>query len=492
MASGVSSAVRVTARIAPTGRVRREFGRTLFVDRADAVIDELTAALRIRKVGVYATATALAEDDPSDDLEAAAEVYFQQSPYPRNLLVGTHIETAQPAFIFGSPLGSVADIEALGNGVTLPLNGQNITVDLDGLTTYDAIATAVAAGINADPRYSGVTVAAVVSGSDTFLRIQGTTSFGAGFDATTPALFGLVGDGVNVLAPQAAEEIDEALDRIEMLDCSFTWVGINKTSTAVLEDVRDVANWVAARPQFGFIFDVVGNGVLAAGEDTSIGAVISALQQNAVSAIYNGDAVDYKALSLMARFSSVNFSAVRSLITAKFKSLPGTTPTNLSQAQKDELDRKRINYYTPVGDGADVAEGTSFGTWIDIDYWLKWLVNALEVAQYNVLKQNDRVNQTDQGQAALLGAITGVLEDGVTNGGIAPGQVDTAITGEIQAVTGNTEFTGFLSTGYLVYVESFAMQSAADRNARKSPPPEIWLKGSGAIHSADVNVQFVQ
>ena len=94
-----------------------------------------------------------------------------------------------------------------------------------------------------------------------------------------------------------------------------------------------------------------------------------------------------------------------------------------------------------------------------MDYFVKWLSNALEVEQYNVLKAG-RLNQTDQGQGALLDAINGVLEQGVSNGGMAPGQVDPQAQAEIRAATGNPNFDGYLSTGYLA-VGRFVCQPIA-------------------------------
>ena len=327
-----------------------------------AVVSSRAAAQRIRQVGVYQSATALAEVNPNDVLEDASEVYFQQSPFPRNFMVGTQIAVAQPSLIFGRAAGDPADIASLGAGVTLTLDGNSLTADFASVTTLAQAATALATAINAHASYAGVTVTVV----DGAFAIQGATDsdFGEGFAPGTPAVLGLAGTGVLVLANLATETVAEALTRFEMLDCSFTWIGLNPTASADLDTVLGVANWTAARPQYGFGFDVFGDDVLTPAETTSIGARVSALKQDNVFAIYNGDAIDFKALSLMARFSSINFNGRNTLITAKFQTLPGTTATNLSTAQKQELERKRINHYTPVGNGADLAQGQSFG---DVD-----------------------------------------------------------------------------------------------------------------------------
>ena len=83
-----------------------------------------------------------------------------------------------------------------------------------------------------------------------------------------------------------------------------------------------------------------------------------------------------------------------------------------------------------------------------------------------------------------------MCEQGVLNGGIAPGQVSEALAADIRQATGNVSFDGFLSAGYLVHIGSVAAQPQADREARKSPPVRGWLKGSGAVHSIDVRLTF--
>ena len=178
------------------------------------------------------------------------------------------------------------------------------------------------------------------------------------------------------------------------------------------------------------------------------------------------------------------------MITGKFKELPGTTPTPLTQTQKDELDRKRINHYTAVGDGFDTAEGVSCGTWIDVRHFTDWLKNAMQVDAYAELKAADAVPQTDAGQGIILGAAIGVLEQGVTNGGIAPNRVSNSMRADIIAATGADDFDGFLSTGYMAFSQPFAQQSQTDREARKGMPIKAWVKGSGKIHFVDIAINI--
>ena len=138
-----------------------------------------------------------------------------------------------------------------------------------------------------------------------------------------------------------------------------------------------------------------------------------------------------------------------------------------------------------------MAEGKSFGTWSDVKVWLDWVRNAIEVETYTTIKSS-RQAAPDRGRrfSAIFDAITQVCEQGVRNGGIAPNPVSPATRQAIQQATGNGDFNGVLSTGYLVYSGPIAEQSQSDRVARKSPPFQVWLKGSGAVHFVDIDVVF--
>ena len=493
MAVGVGDAVRVTARIAPAGVLRRDFGRTLYLHREATVPTARSAALRLRDVRTYPTAASLAVDSPPAAVETAAGVYFQQSPFPRNLMLASVIGAVQPSLIFGAGDRNITAIAALGDDVALPIGAHTVMADFDSLTTLADAATAIQTGLNASANLTGATVTVVDGGF--VVNVPSTVDIGDGFASSAATeILGLTGAGFALARRvEVIETVAVALTRIEGRDCSFYWVVVDPSIAGDVDDATTVANWVAARP-FQLMLDVFGSNTLVTGETTSIGAVISALGQAGVSAIYNGIAIDHKALSYAARFSSVNFAAPNALISGKFKTLPGTTPTVLSSSERAELDRKRINWYAfPPSQRtgvADTAEGKTFATWIDVQYWLDWLGDALEVETYQRLRASNKIPQTTEGVAVILDAVVGVFEQGVRNGGIAPGLVSSAIRADIASATGNREFGGFLGSGYLVHAGSVAEQGQTDRDARKSPPFRGWAKGSGAINSVDIDVVF--
>lgn len=497
----LSDAVKVTARISPEGFSRREFGLGLYLHYVNTAITARADAEFIRAVRRYSNADAVKDDDAPSAVQKAAGIWFQQSPFPRNFMAGTVIATAQSSYIFSATGLTVAAIEALGDSTALTLNENNFTANFDTLTTPAAIATALQTGIQSITDFSAVTVAATGTASSFSLTITGSTSikFGAGFKDTTAArTCGLVGDGVSVLAPiTTAETADVALSRIAGIDNAFFWVGCAPEIAQDNTLATAVRTWVAAREyDYGLILDLYGEGVLTANENTSLGATLSALGGNGIAAIWNGrssDAIDQKGLSYAARFSSINFNAPNAVINGKFLQLPGTTAITITDTEKAELRRKRINYYLPIGTTGDTEEGQTFGTWLDVYLWIAWFKNALEVAGYNYLKQMSPLGGvpiTDQGLAGLADALEEVCELGVRNGGIAPRQVSAVFRAAIARATGNEDFDGFLSTGYIVIRPSAADIDQTIRNARGPIPISIMVAGSGKVNNLEIGVDF--
>ena len=131
----IADVVRVITSISAGGTPTREFGRTLYLTAVDTEETAQAEAQLIRGVGIYASASALSATNPSAALNEAGEIYFQQDPYPKNLLVGSIIRIAQPNLIYGFGPVDVADVEVLGDNVALQIGAEDFTADFDGVAT---------------------------------------------------------------------------------------------------------------------------------------------------------------------------------------------------------------------------------------------------------------------------------------------------------------------------------------------------------------------
>ena len=287
----------------------------------------------------------------------------------------------------------------------------------------------------------------------------------------------------------ASETIGDAMDAISGLDDGWYFVTVDSSITTGA-DLLSLSRWVQAKAHM-LALDVVDEGVLTPNESTSLAAQLSALEQQRTFLVWSRTR-DNKALSLAGRLSSVNFDGQNTLITPKFKSLPATTPDIVTTAHKEEMDRKWVGYYTRFGPDAIFAEGwTQSGDWIDVRYWLDWIISAIQDEVYNLLRQHPtRVPQTAEGLASIEAAIERVCEAGRRNGGLAPGRVSEAVANDIRLASNNPAFEGFLPAGYLVAIGSIADQLQIDRDARRSPTIRVWLKGSGAMHYVTIGLVF--
>ena len=285
----------------------------------------------------------------------------------------------------------------------------------------------------------------------------------------------------------SSESISEALDAIAAQNSDFYFIVLEE---ALADNVATsiVAQWTESR-SYMFAASTHEAAALVGGDTTSFSAVQFALERARTFFTYSATS-DNKALSAAARLSSVNFSIPNSLITMKFKSLPGTLADIVSTTEKTELDRKQVNHYSPVAGVNIYQEGTTLAGFIDVQYWLDWIVNAIQVDVFNLLRTSQRVPLTSEGIAQVKNVADGICRQGVVNGGIAPGTLSEAVSGDVRARTGNMEFSGLLSSGYLIYVPPINTLTQGQRDTRQLPPLSVWFKGSGAVHFADFALLF--
>ncbi len=140
MTLGIQDIVEVRAQIRPRGAGGREFGRTLLLT-TDPTMDAGAG-----RVGVFSSMDEVARVFTADSVPyQAAQVYFSQVPYPRNLVIGRWINTRESAGltggipraleqIIGSPTvvrgsGTVASLKTFYGRATV-LTGAGMVADL--------------------------------------------------------------------------------------------------------------------------------------------------------------------------------------------------------------------------------------------------------------------------------------------------------------------------------------------------------------------------
>ena len=122
MTLGIQDIVEVRAQITPRGAGGREFGRTLLLT-TDPTLDAGAGRVRVFASMDEVARTFAADSGPYQ----AAQVYFSQVPYPRNLVIGRWINTRESARLTG---GSPRALEQIAGSPTV-VRGSGTVASLD-------------------------------------------------------------------------------------------------------------------------------------------------------------------------------------------------------------------------------------------------------------------------------------------------------------------------------------------------------------------------
>ena len=497
MALDINDIVQVRSSIAAAGSLQRDFGRTLLlVENAQ----ELSAG-GAGSVRAFASLTDVTNSGiPStSEIYRAAQVYFSQSPYPKNLVVANWPKVAQVSRSQGRAVNaSAADFAGAGSAGSFRFNGVDVSgVNFAADTTLAAVAATLETAIraldgltNVDVVFEGGAFHVETDSSGTRFaeggRI-GAHSQGSGVDVSRYT--GLT-DPLYYSAGGPAQELEAYLTEAAEENPDWYFITMQSSYISDYPMIEAVSAWAEANKRF-LVAQVNDTGAITA---AGFGDLEDLLETDrSRTAVVWSATQDYKAVSVAARLSSTNFNARNSLPTLMFKSLPGVVADDITSVQKRYLDDSRVNSYVPFAGQNILTEGWAVrdGVWMDSRFWLDWFDWKLQTEIFALFRSNTtRIPQTQEGIALLRNTIIEVCESGVRNGGIAAGNVSSALAGDISQTTENPDFDGDLSRGYLVHIDSLALQTLSDREARKAPPIKIWLKGSGALHSAEITITF--
>jgi len=498
MALPISDIVTVNIRVAAGGVSRTDFGTGLFLTDDPGV--DAGGPGKVRRFGSLEEVGAVFNG--STEPYRAAVAWFSQNPRPRDFFVGRWATTAVNSSIYGGEAASASGFTASNSSFVL--EGETVTVDLSSASDYAAIATALQAGIRGmtDTRFSNATV--TVEDTNHFvLTLAGpdvisgyATAAATGTDIHDDLAWDQDDDERVYTQGNAQEEAVDALDAIQEIDSSWYFLSLDNTIAKTPSGLSNVtktsiSNWAQAAGKF-FSCGDSGDATLVPGETGSDAAEVSALGNSRTCVTWSSEA-DYKAVSIAAFFSGTNWTGIQTIATAKFRSLPGFAADSVSSQGQAELIRKRVNYYSGRGGSPPIyAEGETCaaGIWMDVQIFLDWLAGAMQSDLYNLLRSQIRIPQTTFGVAQVKETITDVLEQGFASGGIGTGVVSPSLLSQIRQATGNTDFDGRLSNGYLVHIASLASQPQADRDARRLPATKVWLKSTGSIHTIAMDIDF--
>ncbi|MDR0453485.1 MAG: DUF3383 domain-containing protein [Deferribacteraceae bacterium] len=192
------------------------------------------------------------------------------------------------------------------------------------------------------------------------------------------------------------------------------------------------------------------------------------------------------AAAYMSRMHSVNFNAENSAITMNLKTLAGITSEDYNQTELSNAVRIGLDIYTTIKNVPCLLVSGS-NDYTDNRYNLIAMIDAVQTDAYNLLKATaTKIPQTQRGVNQIVDTVEKTLAGYVRCGVIAAGEWTSPDGfGDIDVLKRSVA-----AVGYYVLAGQLSEQSAADRQARKSPVIQCAVKNAGAIHSADIIIFF--
>ena len=514
----VSTFVDITTSIRAGGVPGLVFGRGLLITTDDSI-----AAGGSGKAQLFQNISGVVSRFGSGPALTAANVWFSADPKPQGLWIGRWADADISTTLTGGTPAAPGAFTAAN--YSFAINGTNVTpINLSTATTYAAIAAAIETALRSVAAFSGasvtfadgvftITLADATAISPAYLTpaMTGTPPVQVGTDLVPLLAMGRSGS-VDYKQGHDVETAVEAANEMVGLATTGPPVAIMLAGDAPLSagtpavDTRTaLAAWASAGDYMFGLRDTAAQ-TLVTNDITSHSALAFDSNQGKILDAFD-NAGGLPEIGGLALLSAQNLNNRDSIITMHAKAVPGVLPSLITSTQYAELKRKRVNVVTRVGGLSTMVGGytSRAGYWADAVWWLLWLKNESQLAVWNAMRGSRRLTA-----GIITDVMTEVLEKGVRNGGIAPGgmvdqpmedededgmDMDTPAVGgetkaDIIATTGNSEFNGQLTAGYLLWVESASERTTADRQNRIAQF-KAWIVPAPAIHNVMGDIVLV-
>lgn len=452
----------------------------------------------------YKTPSAVEQDWGASSVTSAfANAFFGTSPNPISaggtLIIGYWNAAGET---LPATAGSLRGAE-ISQAVVMPALREHadwsFTVEIDGfdinIAGIDGTAAATLADVIAQIQAEITPEVATVTFDGT--RIQ-FTSKTTGADSSVGFLRAsgagvFIGDLLALAAGSGATQInglspvvvapETQLEAISKLKALVNVKGISFIDKILDEQIPLIASW--AKANAAIMYETfTGSQALEVEPANPAWAVTLASQSN-FRMLFSKAGNRKLAVSYMARTHTVNFNGERTAITLHLKTL-NVPAEDYSQTEIDKAKRVGLDIYTTIKDVPCVLSGGA-NDFVDNVYNLMAYVDAVQTDSFNLLKTTPtKVPQTYYGVNQLEDCVEKTTRGFVRAGVFSPGTWTLPdFFGDRDMFMRNIEQEGFY-----VLAGDLADQSTADRQERKSPVVQVAVKNAGAIHSADIIINF--
>jgi hypothetical protein len=428
---------------------------------------------------------------------AFASILFQQTPNPVNvggaLIVGYYrnVEETLPAtsgVLIGSQINEaqvISELQKITDGsMVITIDGTDVSIDSLNFSTT----TTISGVLNL---ITGIVGATCTFSDQRFVVTSDSTGATSTMSVAKPDEAGVfignilgLSDG-GVVTDGVAETINNPETKLQAVTAVKSLVnfkGFCFIDNTTDSESENLANWSQANAVLGYdVFSDISN--LEVDNTNPVWKITSKGQSNYVM-FYGTDR--RLAAGAMARQHSVNLSGENTTNTLNLKEIRGIEPVDYSQTTWQKAKTVGLSIYTLFKHVPKLITSGANG-WADDSYNLIALVDAIQVDAFNLLGTTPtKVPQTNKGVNQLVDQCEQTTRRFVRAGAFAPG------TWSSSDYFGNKEAfdRNILENGYYWLAGSLADQSQDDRQARKSPVIQGAVKNAGAIHSANILINF--
>jgi hypothetical protein len=357
----------------------------------------------------------------SDPAYKIAQKLSSQNPRPRFWKIGRR------ATAFSQKVSLTPSNTTEGYVYSFLMNGTEVTFTVGAAAAIDDVADGIAAAIEGTTGISGVVTAVSLPTGTGGTHVEVTTD-----TAGSLIQYSAWDNAISFKDITSDPGLEDDLDDIADEDSDFYGLLLDSNSAA---EVTAASAWANSnRKLFGF--DSTDTLVVNAGNTTDIFSTQKALNPAWTYGVYKKkDTQGWLAAAWMGN----RFPFDPGSDTWKFKTLSGVAVDNLTGGEIAAIESKRGNYYITVAGLATTANGMTFsGEWIDVTRGVDWLRSEIQIREFAMLMNNQKVPYTETGVDMVKAVLQGCLQDGIRVGLLAASpepQIITRPVSEIDAVT---------------------------------------------------------
>jgi hypothetical protein len=461
------------------------------------------------RFALYADIASVATDFGTDsDMYAHAAAFFGTSPNPTNaggvLVAGywrgvQETTVASAAVLTGAQQVEVTlidQLQAISDGeFDITVDGELISVaafDTRTITTLAELATALSLELVGSTK----SATATISDDDRLIITSDSTGATSTITLATVAaapagtyigslLAIAAGTGATTVqgAASAVLAVETQVDGITALKALVNFKGAVFIDSAIDADRKLLATWAQANSVLIYdVFDTAANLTI---DPANIVWDIKLSSLTNYRMLYSAAGNRLLASAYMARAHVVNFNAERSALTMHLKAVT-VTAEDYTQTQITAAKTVGLDIYTTIKN-TPVILTSGANDFMDNRYNIIGFIDAIQTDMFNLLKATGtKIPQTQRGVNQMIDQAEKTTRGFVRAEVFAPGAWSSPdYFGDLDTFNRNIAENGF----YWIAGE-LADQPQVERAARESPVLQGAVKNAGAIHSADIIINF--